>query len=46
MAIKNLLRKDFRVLTEWFFEKYMVLKKVITCALVEIPKITSLNWIT
>ena len=22
--MKNLLRKDFRALTEWFFKKYMV----------------------
>ena len=45
--IKYLLRKDFRALTEWFFENYMVLnqKNVITCALVE-PKMTSLNLIT
>ena len=46
--IKNLLRKDFRTLIDWFFEKYMVLN-VITCASVEIPKIIkyrSLNLIT
>ena len=26
-TIKNLLRKDFRVLTRWFFENYMVLNQ-------------------
>ena len=25
--IQNLLRKDFRALTEWFFENYMVLNQ-------------------
>ena len=25
--IKNLLRKDFRVLTDWFFQNYMVLNR-------------------
>ena len=46
--IKNLLRKDFRALTEWFFKNYMVLnqKNVTTCALVEIPKMINLNLIT
>ena len=46
--IKNLSRKDFRILTEWFFQNYMVLnqKNVISCAFVEIPKMTSLNLIT
>ena len=47
-TIKNLLRKDFRTLTEWFFENYMVLNQnnVITCATIRIPKMISLNLIT
>ena len=42
---ENVLRKDFRDLTEWFFKNYMVLiqNNVIACALVEIPKMISLN---
>ena len=46
--IKNLLQKDFRAITEWFFENDMVLnqKNVITCASVEIPELISLNLIT
>ena len=46
--IKNLPRKDIRALSAWFFENYMVLnqKTVITCALVEIPKMANLNLIT
>ena len=38
--IKNLLQKDLRVQTEWFFENYIVLnqKNIITCTFVEIPK--------
>ena len=46
--IKNLLRKDFRALTEWFFENYMVLnqKNVPTCASIEIPTMINLKLIT
>ena len=46
--IKNLLRKDFMALTEWFFENYMVFnqKNVIKYASVEIPKLLSLNLMT
>ena len=46
--IKNLLQKDFRALTEWFFQNYMVLnqKNVITCATIGTPKMITLNLIT
>lgn len=43
--MKTLLRKEFRALTERFFEIQIVLnlKNVIICALVEIPKMASWN---
>ena len=46
--IKNFLQKFFRAVTEWFLESYMASnqKNIITCALVEIPKMTGLNLIT
>ena len=41
-VIKNMIIKDFRALTEWFSKNFLILnqKNVITCALVEIMKIT------
>ena len=43
--IKNLLRKGFLALTEWFFENYMVSnqKRCHYMCMVEIPKMISLN---
>ena len=48
-TIKDLLQKDFRALTEWFFEKYMVLnqkkKKSHRNTEIKILRMTCLNLV-